>query len=487
MQLIKTSKDLRRVGFVVLGCGFAILAASCQPAESSSNKLVEETDAQVAPPDPLTVLIIDAPEIGSQIKRQWRARRDGQLTVVDQTLGEWNTAKFQTQADVVLYPSGVLADLVKLDRLLPVPDDVWASDDVSRRDILKHSRQPLIEYDEKIWALPMTGPQWMLLYRADLLEAAEIEVPRTWEQWSEAVARIRDADMPVAVEDRVSVPLAANWATHSFLLRCAATIRQRGKLSTVFDRSNMEPLIDQPPFVQALDDLKKHFGKLERPATPAKAWQQMTAGNCVMAIGWPMNIQSDDSDVAPDELDYGDSILIAAVPGSESWFDLQSKQWMERPSPEDQKSVSYLGFGGLVASVSSESRLTSSAFDFLQWLGSKSMGAVVLTGSQQSGPIRKSQLKSLSKWTGPQLSPAGGEAMAHLIRETNGQSVTLMFPRLPGYYDYIRSLDRHVRKCLEDEFSAQEALSLVAQEWDSITDQIGREAQTANLRRANGL
>ena len=332
--------------------------------------------------------------------------------------------------------------------------------------------------------MPLANPHWMLLYRADLLEQANVAVPRTWTQWDEAIEKIRKADLPVPVEDRVVLPLAENWAAHTFLQRCAATIRQRGKLSTVFDRSSMKPLIDQAPFVEALSDLKRQAGSLDLSLTPADAWQQMLDGQLVMTIAWPTNMQSDE---VANESDIAESISIASIPGANRWFDLQAAKWFEREAADAEQSVDYFGFAGLVGSVSSESRHASSAFQFLQWLSSSPISSTVLNGSQQSGPFRKSQLKSASRWSGSQLTPAAGDSMAEQIRAAHNNPVAFVFPRVPGYSDYIRSLDKHVRKCLAGKSTAAESLKSAAEEWEAITERIGRMEQTANLRRVNGL
>ena len=464
-------------------CILALLLVGCKPGHTPPAP-GEDQAIDVSSPAPLSVLIIDAPEVGAQIKRQWRARRDGELTISNLTSEQWSDSEFSIDTDVVLYPPGELANLVSLDRILVVPDYIWEADVVARRDILKRFRQVSAEYDDQVWAIPLAGPQWMLMYRSDLLEQAKMEAPRTWSEWDESIVKLRAADLSVPSADRVVLPLAENWAAHVFLLRCAASIRQQGKLSTVFDRSNMKPLIEKAPFVQALNDLKDSFGDRDNLVTPAEAWKRLLDGKCVMTIAWPMSIESPEPS---DSTDIGEHISVTSVPGSNRWYDLQAGKWFERVSAEDQRSVEYLGFGGLVGSVSSDSRHTSSAFEFLEWLCSKTINATVMTGSQQSGPFRRSQLKSIERWTGFHLPPQTSESVADLIKLTHSQPVVLIFPRVPGYYDYLKSLDRHVRTCLEENSSAEAALKSVAQEWEIITDKIGRTEQTANLRRVNGL
>jgi multiple sugar transport system substrate-binding protein len=487
-----TAKPCPRLSvFLWLICSFVWLGVGCQPNDPSElqpkSVAEDEVEVELSVPDPLTVLIIESPEVGEQIERQWRARRDGELTVKQLSAGEWHGSNYSTEADVVLYPPGLLPDLAVGGRLLSVPDHVWDSKEVQRRDILKRSRQ-VGEYDGQIWGLPLASPQWMLMYRADLLEQAKVEVPITWDEWFEAIKTLREADLPIATDERVVLPLADNWAAHAFLVRCAAMVRQRGKLSSVFDRSDMTPLIDQDPFVEALRDLKRTFGESKVSFTPAEAWSRLLNGKCVMAIAWPMSLVSEDSSFTPnDESNVSESISIASVPGSSKWFDLQAGEWFERDGSEEQTSVDYMGFAGLVGSVSRETRHASSAFEFLQWLSSSPISSTVLNGSQQSGPFRKSQLKSALRWSGSRLTPTAGESMADQVRAAHNNSVAFVFPRVPGYLDYVQSLDRHVRRCLAGKSRAEESLKSVADEWEAITERIGAAEQTANLRRGDGL
>ena len=75
------------------------VCTGCQPEDSAKSDAVEEeTPIEVSVPDPLTVLVVDAPELGPQIKRQWRARRDGELTVLDVTAAQWHQSNYETEA-----------------------------------------------------------------------------------------------------------------------------------------------------------------------------------------------------------------------------------------------------------------------------------------------------------------------------------------------------------------------------------------------------
>ena len=56
--------------------------------EKKPPKNEASTEAQVDIPDPLVVLLVGDSELGPRISRQWSARRDGKLTIIDQTIVE---------------------------------------------------------------------------------------------------------------------------------------------------------------------------------------------------------------------------------------------------------------------------------------------------------------------------------------------------------------------------------------------------------------
>lgn len=58
---------------------------------------------------------------------------------------------------------------------------------------------------------------------------------------------------------------------------------------------------------------------------------------------------------------------------------------------------------------------------------------------------------------------------------------------LPGAQRYYQALDEQIIKCIAGERSADEALADAAKQWDSITDEIGRDQQTVAWKRSLGF
>ena len=269
-----------------------------------------------------------------------------------------------------------------------------------------------------------------------------------------------------------------------FLARAAPLIRNRGKLSTVFNRRTMQPLITDPPFQKALEDLKRLMSEpVQLELTPAQVYQNVLAGQAAIGVTWPGKHLIDetvDTETSPANVGF------TAIPGSRQWFDSQSKKWNLRPK-EDSQNVDLIGFSGLVASVSKSSRNAKWAFKFLEWLSSKSISLITVVQSPRSGPFRASHLGDPTRWTDSRISDDAARQYAAVIRNCNNQNIVFLFPRLPGREEYLEVLDRRVRECLEGKLEPDAALELVAEEWETITEGKGRQLQISQLRRDAGL
>lgn len=64
--------------------------------------------------------------------------------------------------------------------------------------------------------------------------------------------------------------------------------------------------------------------------------------------------------------------------------------------------------------------------------------------------------------------------------------LSLPYLRIPGTADYIESLDIHLSEALSGQVSAQEALNRTAQDWERITNRLGRQNQLQLYREAVG-
>ena len=301
-------------------------------------------------------------------------------------------------------------------------------------------------------------------------------------------------------EPKVDMPLTKGWAAQTFLARVAPSICYQGKLSTVLDRSTIRPFINEPPFVEALQQLVAIASKRSSELDPGGVFNLANTGRSAIAMSWPalaFNVDAGNSELG--KIDSGslqdepadsnssqDRLKISPLPGMEKWYDQKRGTWIKR-AQEDDPRVDLVGFSGLVASVSANCPNERSAWDFLQWLPSKSISKLTMVESPDAGPFRASHLGDMSRWTGESVSEDVAFEYGDVITANHERGLTLMFPRIPGYSRYLEALDHAVRSAILSEQSPEEALTAAAKTWDEISNEIGRDSQISNLRKETGL
>ena len=463
----------------------------------------DELETVVVVPDPLVMLVVGDADVGERIARQWRALEDGELELVGMSVQDFvaNDFKAPEDVDVLVYPPNMISELVNRDRIRKVPGDLIQSPDFNKIGLLKHFRVSIIRHQGETWAVPLGAPNFSLLVNSAVV--AEKFVPKSWSKMDRALSRVAsfDEENPDGIQypAKVDMPLAERWAAWTFLARAAPSVCNRGKLSTVFDRGNIKPLINQRPFVEALEQLKSIASERSYELDPAGVFRLMQSGHSAIAMAWP-SVAFDPSLTPPvdeavsDGAATGDlnqnltqsEFSVYPLPGALRWYDQKSQRWMIR-AKSDEKRVGLIGFSGLVASVAKESLNEQTAWGFLKWLPDKAISKVTMAESALSGPFRASHLGEMTRWTGDWVSETSAFQYADVIEQNHQRGVVLMFPRIPQASRYLEALDVAVRQVIAGELEAQAGLDAVALQWDDITDEIGRESQRKRLREVTGI
>ena len=447
----------------------------------------------------LNVLVVGDSKIGPAVKRQWSARRDGTLKIFDKTIDEFEKDDFSMgkDIDVIIYPPSLMGELISRSRRGANTDSsltkwelapsVWSDDEyLNNREILKHPRSTIVRFDGEVAAVPLGNPQLVMFYRADVLKALGVDVPKTWEQFASLTDKLSEtsdlkaedgSDLPTSI----GIPMAESWAGITFLARAAANIRSRGKLTVFFDREDMNCILDSPPFVLAMSEFAKSFAKVESlEQSPEEVYRDMVSGKLALAITWPSGAFEVNSDSESPKVI--EAIEIARIPGSTKWYS-EADGWRERDD-SDSIHVELLGYSGFVASPNPFSGRSLTAYEFLKWLPSKSISLATVAKSSQSGPFRASHLGNPAQWTGDAISPNAALQYADVIREINNDNVVLQFPRIPGYDQYMVSLGETIRNCVKGELGAEEAMKKAKSDWDAISEKLGVENQRLWLRNS---
>jgi len=136
---------------------------------------------------------------------------------------------------LIVYPTLLLGELAEAKKISKLEYAVWNSDEIDN------------------FVMMYNGAKFSSLGQADSESSDDqtpdnFELPQTWEQLESTLNEL---------DAKLDLPLAEGWAGHTFISRVASNVRTRGSFSFLFDRSTMEPLVEQAPFIEALEYLKR--------------------------------------------------------------------------------------------------------------------------------------------------------------------------------------------------------------------------------------
>ena len=453
-----------------------LLFAGCPDAQRSQNK----TDSSQKKSSGLVLLVVDDPKLGDAVAREWRARTEDNLVVHNATLADVERAS-RLPADAIIFPNGLIGSLAERGLIAPLDSSSLENADFNVRDIFDQIRLREMKWGDKAFATPLGSPQFLLAYRADIFEKAQLKPPETWNDYHEAVKKL--ADRPVLPDGAETAdspwrsaiePLADGWAGQLLLARAAAYALHRDQVSPLFRFDTMSPLIDQPPYRRALEELVAAakagaFGS-ER-LTPQAAMAELRAGRCAMALTWPSaELSTEDSQAA--------SIRFALLPGSSEAYRFATRSW-EKRGEDESIHVPLLAIAGRLAAISATSSEPRRAESLVLWLAGAEVSQQCAPHSHATTLFRLSQVNTSSRWTGglpAQTSRQYAETLAQTL------SLPRFFPGLTisGRAEYLSALDHAVHAALDGK-PAKDALAEAAQTWNEITARLGVEKQ----RRAN--
>jgi multiple sugar transport system substrate-binding protein len=432
-------------------------------------------------PQPLVLVVVDDPALGKAIAREWLGRTEETLTVRDATLGEVAAAS-RLPGDAVVFPTAMLGQLAERGLIAPLESGALEGSEFDYRDIFDQIRLREMRWGGKTLAVPLGSPQLLLAYRADVFERNGLSPPHDWAEYQQVLDRLANGAAPSNSESNDTQrrhpaiePLAEGWAGQLLLARAAAYAVHRDQISPLFRFDNLAPLIDQPPYVRALEELVNaakagHLAK--EKMTPPEAFQALRSGRCAMALTWAA------SNIDDAKREHDAAIRFALLPGAKQAYRFATQSWEER-SIDDSIHVPLLAPAGRMAAASDASSDARRAQGLVIWLSGREV-------SQQTGPhsaattlFRNSQIPASTRWTGS-LPAETSRQYAETLRDSLSLSITFPALALPGRLEYLPALDKAVHEALGGK-PAAEALADAAKQWTAITERLGVESQ----RRAN--
>ena len=148
-------------------------------------------------------------------------------------------------------------------------------------------------YGGKVYTIPLDGDFHMIYYRTDLLDAAGIAPPTTWEEYTYIASRFHGQDMNGDGTPDYGSCISkkrnaqAYWMIHSIV---GGFIQTKGTGQGVFfDTKTMKPLVNNAAFSRALDIYKettKYAPADEINLDVGDTRGLWTAGRCALTLDW---------------------------------------------------------------------------------------------------------------------------------------------------------------------------------------------------------
>jgi multiple sugar transport system substrate-binding protein len=252
----------------------------------------------------------------------------------------------------------------------------------------------------------------------------------------------------------------------------------------LFQIDTMEPLIDGPPFVRALEEQIAATGtdaKEALRADPAAVRRAFWAGRCGMAVTWPSAAEKEIKP-AGHEIRLG----VAELPGSMDVYNIAPQAWESRRADEDPR-VPLVGAAGRLGMVTSRCASPETAFRLLLWLSSRQWSRQVSAVSPATTLFRQSDLRFPQAWTEAEFPPDTAAQYASLTQQTLSRQQWMFALRIPGRAEYLVALDEAVQQALRGQQRPEDALRQAKTRWREITARLGLDRQRDAYRRSLGL
>ena len=397
--------------------------------------------------------------------------------------------------DILVYASDWAGDIMGSGYVVEVPQRI--QDQMGYKNLIPAYRERILSWGGKIYGLPYDGDAHMMYYRHDLLTDPQYQAdfkakygydlpvpPKTWQQYHDVAEFFNGMTIngqTIYGAGTAFKPHAQSYWT--FLGIAASFSKAPGNPAYFFDPNTMKPLINNPGFVKALD----LYSSLVKVGPPDVVnWDvgdirsNFPAGKVVLGIDW--------GDVGPLASDPNSSVVTdkwgsGLEPGVDQYWDNQKNAWVSKFNQ-----APYLAFGGWIQGVTSTSKNKAAALDFAAFMGNATMSLkLCVEPGTGVNPHFTSDLNNLPPWTKLGMTAPQAKEYLDAIGNIIGNSNNVVDLRIPGAAEYFDALDTGLAQAVAGQISSKDALDGVAQQWDQITDRLGRDQQKKLYRQMLGL
>lgn len=460
--------------FVASGC-----PSAAPQNKTSATQTFRDQELQLLAPKSLNL-----PVFWEVLLQEWSSQTGASTKFVDFDLTDPSIelAEIGEGGRLVLFPFSKLSEIDR--RLTPLP----VSDQFDSKDLFKGLRDRVLSREQRLIAFPISAPVLVCYYRQDLLRAARLNPPETWDDYDKLIDSLESwAPGLVAAE-----PLGPDFRATTFFAKTLAYCKHPENYSVWFDIDSATPTLNSPGFVEGLESARRTWAKLPKDVatySPTECRRLLLTGKAALAIAWePLSSElvarSRGESSAMERID-GIELGICRLPGSHRVFNRNSKKWDTMTAVH---APALCGFAGLAAGVMlpKNGNADNPAVSLLISLSSTAMFDEAFSALPK-GPCRESQIPLAPSWFGPELSTEE----ASLYTDAVGQSLRDMqlVAELPvlGADEFRQAASEALEPLLKGEADTPQTLNRMQASFESIVERLGRDAVRDSYRSGLGM
>ena len=484
------SRHLAKV--LVLVVGAAVLAAcSNGPTTSSNNKFSGVT---------VRVVTFTGPQIAEPLQRRapdfekLTGAKVQVITVPFADLYQKLLTDFATKTnsyDATVFDPQWMGDYVPPGYLEDLTDRVQKDSSLQWNDIAPFFRDFSATFKGKVYTVPLDGDFQMVYYRKDLLQKDGLQPPATWDDYISIAKHFQGKDLNGDGKNDYGSCLAMKRSAQSYwawISIAAAYLQSKGtKQGAFFNTDNMQPLTNNPGAAAALD-VYKQLSKIGPPDQlnndVGDSRGLFVTGRCALSLDW-----GDIGTLAidPTQSKVQDKVGAVILPGSKRVLDRSTNQLADCNATLCPNAVNgvnhapFAAFGGWSGAINkaSSAKVKDAAFAFLSYMSApKQSGEDVTIGKTGFNPYRTSQFTNLDNWTKAGMSTQAANDYLGAIKSSLQSPNMVLDLRIPqsAFYEQT-ALDQALAQFLAGEISLNQTMTQITNQWNSKTDEIGRQGQ----------
>ena len=401
------------------------------------------------------------------------------------------------QYDTSIAGAWWLGDLVEGDFILPY-DQWYNAEGFPQWDIedVQPGPRSLLTYGDHMYMVANDHDGQVMYYRRDLIEDPEhqaafeaeygypLGVPKTWDEFRDVAEYFdgKDLNGDGQPDDGLTLHLKVGGQGMFHFMSFAGpfVIGPDNPHLFWFDPETMEPLVMSPGHQRAMETLidLTQFGPEAMMAwSLGESWDHFLRGEAALTFTW--------GDLGALAQEEGSQVKgktgAAPMPGTMEYYDVTAGEWKQTDEPNMVGNTTGGSWAGVINKFSDAPEAT---YYLLALMATQPKSTVYAQrGWDGVDPGRFSHYlppdgtASLDAYIAAGWDEQDVKDYTKAYFDNFGADLQFPYLRLPGAFEYWTALDIHLSEAATGQSTAEEALSATYDDYEAITDRLGRDLQ----------